>query len=165
MLYQMEIKTRLQSSGTLKILLCALIPLCLASGFLAGIRNSVVTIDGKVIDRGYFEIFIFLVSSSAVLAVLLLLIYFLESYFKNRTSKIGIVFISISLVFFGCALFVGDLIFLYNYLAGFYTEFRLQDFEIFLIVFAAFPATILFSIGVFLTLYGPIRHKLFKINP
>lgn len=122
----------------LKLILITSIPIYLISSYLTGIRIHFVSIDGQIIERGYYEHFTFLIIASIVLACLLPTVHFLVPSIDNRKIKFGLKIVSSSLILFGWVLLFCIFSSLFN------TYNKWGEFEFFLVFFVAVPSTIAF---------------------
>lgn len=144
----------------LKILILISIPICLVGSYLTGIKApSIITPEGQVIERGYYEHFTFLIISSIVLLILFFVVQFFVTDIKNKTIIFGARTISTSLVLFDAVLLFCTFSSLLN---GFK---RWNDFEFMFVFLASVPITVIFIIGLLILGFGMLSNFRKKHNP
>ena len=133
----------------LKIILTISIPVYLVSSYLTGIRSPIL-IDGRIIERGYYEHFTFLIIASILLVCLLPALHFFVPSINNKKMKFGLITVSVTLVLFGAVLLFCIFSSLFN------TNNKWGDFEFMLVFLTSVPLTTIFLIGLIFLAFGKL---------
>ncbi len=134
----------------LKIIILTSIPIHLISSYLTGVRIHFIDAVGRVIDRGYYEHFIFLTISAIVLSIFFFVFHFFVRTIDNKKMEFGIKSVSISLTLFGAVLLFCIFSSLFN------ADNRWGDSEFMLVFLTSVPLTILFIIGLAIVAFGKL---------
>jgi hypothetical protein len=133
----------------LKIIILISVPIYLISSYLTGVR-IIVSIDGQMIDRGYYEHFTFLIISSLVLSALLFVLHCFVRTVENKKMEFGLKAIFISLILFGTVLSFCIFSSLFN------TVIKWGEFEFMLVFLTSVPLTTIFLFGLSLFVFGKL---------
>lgn len=138
----------------LKIIILASVPVHLISSYLTGVRIHFIDVDGRVIDRGYYEHFTFLIISAIVLSILLFVFHLFVRTNDNKKMEFGIKSVSISLVLFDIVLLIC------NFSSLLYADNRWGNFEFMLVYLTSVPLTIIFIIGLAVLVFGKLSSSI-----
>jgi hypothetical protein len=134
----------------LKIIILASVPIHLISSYLTGVRIHFIDAEGRVIDRGYYEHFIFLIISATVLSILLVVFHLFVRTIDNKKMEFGIKSVYVSLVLFDTVLLIC------NFASLLYADNRWGDFEFMLFFLTGVPLTTIFLIGLAVFAFGKL---------
>jgi hypothetical protein len=120
--------------------------LYLISSPLTGVWHTRIEPDGNIVYLGFVESFVFLIISSCMLTIFMVLSFWLKSGTDHTFMRLGIIISNTAMI-------IVDLAVVYCGYQGLINKFNWGNAD-FILFMSALPSMVIFYIGVFIYIYG-----------